>query len=160
GNAIPEALVFGDVAGRNAANFAATRQMPDELHDASAAAVGQIRVLADGRDGDVAAPELLNELRDLMWRDVGPFRTASGLSVAIGGLEGMRAALPNIGIPAGRQFNAALADWFELRGSLTAAMAVANAAAARTESRGAHQRDDFPDTDPAWARSQRITMTA
>jgi succinate dehydrogenase/fumarate reductase flavoprotein subunit len=30
----------------------------------------------------------------------------------------------------------------------------------RNESRGAHQRDDFPGTDPAWARSQRLSMTS
>jgi succinate dehydrogenase / fumarate reductase flavoprotein subunit len=160
GNAIPEALVFGEVAGRHAANYAATRQMPDDLHDASAAAVGQIRMLADGRYGDVAAPELLNDLREIMGRDVGPFRTASGLSRAIACLEEMRVALPNVAVPAGRQFNAALAEWFELRGSLAAAAAVAHAAAARIESRGAHQREDFPETDPAWARSQRLSMSA
>jgi len=68
--------------------------------------------------------------------------------------------LAKIHVPAGRLFNPALAEWCELRGSLAAAVAVANAAAARSESRGAHQREDFPDTNPAWARSQRITMVA
>jgi succinate dehydrogenase/fumarate reductase flavoprotein subunit len=62
-------------------------------------------------------------------------------------------------VPARCPFNSALGEWFELRGSLIAASAVAHAAAARTESRGAHQRDDFPETAPAWARSQRVTMT-
>jgi len=41
-----------------------------------------------------------------------------------------------VAVSAGRQFNAALTDWFELRGSLIAAEAVALAAAARTESAG------------------------
>ena len=107
----------------------------------------------------MTAAELLDELREVMWRDVGPFRTAAGLARAVARLEEMRSALPQVAVSAGRQFNAALADWFELRGSLIAAEAVAHAAAARTESRGAHQRDDFPDIDPAWARSQRLAMT-
>jgi len=160
GNAIPEALVFGEVAGRSAALLAAKRPMSALPSGAGADIVEQIRSLADGRKGDIAACELLDELREIMWRDVGPFRSAKGLSRAIVRTEEMRAALPKLSLPPGRRFNPALAEWFELRGSLIAASAVAHAAAARIESRGAHQREDYPDSDPAWARSQRITMTA
>ena len=160
GNAIPEALVFGDVAGRNAARHAAKRQMPEASHRSHAVAIDRIRSLVDGRNGDIAAGEVLDKLRELMWRDVGPFRTAAGLARAVERLEEMRKTLQNVTVPAGRQFNAALAEWFELRASLIAASAVAHAAAARTESRGAHQREDFPDTDLGWARSQRVAMTA
>ena len=160
GNAIPEALVFGEQAGRAAAGFATGRRLPDWPNGAVAAAVAQIRSLVDGRGGDIAAVELLDELREVMWRDVGPFRTADGLAHAIATLEKIRRALPDAAVPAGRQFNSALAEWFELRGSVIAAQAVAHAAAVRRESRGAHQREDFPDTDPGWARSRRIAMTS
>jgi succinate dehydrogenase/fumarate reductase flavoprotein subunit len=160
GNAIPEALVFGEVAGRHAALHAAKRQMPEASHRSHAAAIDRIRSLVDGRKGAVRVGEVLEDLRELMWRDVGPLRTAAGLARAVERLEAMRKALQNVIVPPGRRFNAALAEWFELRGSLIAASAVASAAAARTESRGAHQREDFPDTDPGWTRSQRVTMTA
>jgi succinate dehydrogenase/fumarate reductase flavoprotein subunit len=153
-------LVFGEQAGRAAAGYAARREMPDWPRGAGASAADQIRSLAAGRRGDIAAVELLEELREVMWRDVGPLRTADGLARAVTRLEAIRTALPQVVVPDGRQFNAALADWFELRGSVVAAQAVARAAAARTESRGAHQRDDFPHTDPAWARSQRLRMTS
>jgi succinate dehydrogenase/fumarate reductase flavoprotein subunit len=158
GNAIPEALVFGEQAGRAAAGYASRRKMPDWSRGASAAAADQIRPLSGGRKGDIAAVELLEGLRDAMWRDVGPLRTSDGLARGIATLEEIRMTLPRVAVPAGRQFNAALAEWFELRGSIVAALAVARAAAARRESRGAHQREDFPDTDVAWARSQRIAM--
>jgi succinate dehydrogenase/fumarate reductase flavoprotein subunit len=54
--------------------------------------------------------------------------------------------------------NPTLFDWFELRASLLAAEAVATAALARTESRGAHQRLDFPDSDPAFARNRIVAL--
>lgn len=72
----------------------------------------------------------------------------------------MRAMLPALAITPDPCCNPTLADWFELRGSLVAAAAVAAAAVRRTESRGAHQRLDFPETDPAQARSRSVTMDA
>ena len=39
-------------------------------------------------------------------------------------------------------------DWFDMRNSLITAEAIVAGAQARTESRGAHQRSDFPRTDP------------
>ncbi len=49
-------------------------------------------------------------------------------------------------------------DWFDLRAMLLVAEAVARTALARTESRGAHQRDDFPDTTGAWAVHQTVSL--
>jgi len=155
GNAIPEALAFGERAGRCAAAYAANRTLQWDRR-AAAEAVDRVRYRTDGRRGDVAAAVLLDELRELMWRDVGPFRSAAGLGRAAERLAAMRRALPDLAIAPGRAFNATLADWFELRASLAAALAVTHAALARCESRGAHQREDYPDTDPAWARRQYV----
>jgi len=158
GNAIPEALVFGERAGHFAAEFAARSRMQD-LPLTAAQPVERIRSLAEGKNGADTAPPLLGELREVMGRDAGPFRTANGLTRARTRLREMRTALPALSPAPGRSFNPTLADWFELRASLIAAEAVVCAAAVRTESRGAHQREDFPDTDPAWQRNQRVTMS-
>jgi succinate dehydrogenase / fumarate reductase flavoprotein subunit/fumarate reductase (CoM/CoB) subunit A len=72
----------------------------------------------------------------------------------------MRRGLAHVAVVPGQGLNPALADWFELRASLVAAEAVARAALARRDSRGAPQREDFPETDPAWQRNQRVTMAA
>jgi succinate dehydrogenase/fumarate reductase flavoprotein subunit len=157
GNAIPEALVFGERAGRA---VAAAKPAAGWRDSAAADAVGQIRELADGRSGDVPAVLLLDELRTLMWDDVGPLRSAAGLERALARLRGMRAALGEVAIAPGRACNTSLADWFELRASLVAAEAVTRAALGRCESRGAHQREDFPDSDPAFAMSQRVVLDA
>jgi succinate dehydrogenase/fumarate reductase flavoprotein subunit len=160
GNAIPEALVFGERAGRSAAAYAAGRRRHASPNRTGVSAVDQIRRLAEGQNGDIAAAELLEALRDVMWRDVGPLRNAAGLARAAARLGELRAALPDVAVAPGTAFNPVLSDWFELRASLLAAEAVTGAAAARRESRGAHQRDDFPDTDSAWARSLRVALTA
>jgi hypothetical protein len=49
-------------------------------------------------------------------------------------------------------------DWFDLRNMLTVARAVTQAAALRTESRGAHQREDFPEMLPQWRVNQTIRL--
>jgi len=158
GNAIPEALVFGEIAGRHAARFAASRNVNELPTRFAADAVERIRALVDGRNGDSAATAL-DELRAVMWRDAGPFRDAAGLVRALVRIGELRVALPEIGVAPGRRANPTLADWFELRASLTAAEAVVRAALARRESRGAHQRNDFPDTDSVWARNQQVAIT-
>jgi succinate dehydrogenase/fumarate reductase flavoprotein subunit len=158
GNAIPEALVFGERAGRSAAAYAASRALGWERRSATAA-VQRIRSLAEGQRGDLSAGMLLDELRELMGKEVGPFRTEAGLARAVARLAEMRSGLGEVAVAPGLAFNPTVADWFELRASLAAAEAVTHAALAREESRGAHQREDFPETDPAWARPQYVRMT-
>ena len=157
GNAISEALVFGERAGK----FAAVAKPAAGWRGAAAAeAIDRIRSLADGRKGEGSATVLLEELRALMSDAVGPLRDAAGLKRALARLAKMRDALPSLATGPGRECNASLADWFELRASLAAAEAVALAALARQESRGAHQRTDFPDSVPRLARRQLVTMDA
>jgi succinate dehydrogenase/fumarate reductase flavoprotein subunit len=66
--------------------------------------------------------------------------------------------VPHVRIAAGGQFNVDLHDWYELRAMLVVAEAVAGAAAARRESRGAHQRLDFPEIDEALRINQVIRL--
>jgi succinate dehydrogenase/fumarate reductase flavoprotein subunit len=158
GNAIPEALVFGERAGHGAATFAAARSH-GWRRTSGAAGVECVREIVAGRKGDVGPAQLLGELRHLMWRDVGPYRNAAGLTRAVVRIAAMRSSLPRLAVMPGAAWNPTAADWFELRAGLVAAEAVARAALRRTESRGAHQREDFPAIDPKWQRRQRIRMT-
>jgi succinate dehydrogenase/fumarate reductase flavoprotein subunit len=157
GNAIPEALVFGDRAGRSAAERARRHGIAWRSQIACEA-LDRLRRAAAGRKGATPALALTEELRALMGTAVGPLRNESGLLAAIARVGEMRRALPEVAIAEGIRFNPTLADWFELRGSLLAAEAVARAALARKESRGAHQREDFPESDPSLARAQFVTM--
>jgi succinate dehydrogenase/fumarate reductase flavoprotein subunit len=59
----------------------------------------------------------------------------------------------------GGQFDMERLDWFDLRNMLTVARTVTEAAALRTESRGAHQREDFPEMLPQWRVNQVIRFS-
>jgi succinate dehydrogenase/fumarate reductase flavoprotein subunit len=50
-------------------------------------------------------------------------------------------------------------DWLDLRNMLLVARSVTQAALARTESRGAQQREDFPQTSPEWAINQFVRLS-
>jgi succinate dehydrogenase/fumarate reductase flavoprotein subunit len=156
GNAITEALVFGEIAGREAAALAARRPARFS-RDAAASPLARVAGPAGG-NGETAIA-LLGELRSLMWRDVGPFRTEAGLERALARIETMRSRdLERVPAPRPSPFAQELADWHELRAGLDVARAVTVAALARRESRGAHQRDDLPELDPTYARNQVLRL--
>jgi L-aspartate oxidase len=89
--------------------------------------------------------DIRNSLKSLMWRNAGVRRDADGLAEAIDSLnQWCRYVLP-------RQF-ADPTGW-ELQNMLCIARLMILAAQARQESRGAHVRTDFPQTDDAhWKR--------
>ena len=162
GNAIPEAFVFGERAGRFAAEA-----VGGEAHawsdQAAAPALDLIREIearaetAPGSSG-AATGEMWRELQDLMWRNVGLLRTADKLESGLARIRDMRARdLPALALPDGGAFNMAVQDWFDLRASLMTAESVALAALNRRESRGAHQREDFTETDPSFEKNQVVT---
>jgi succinate dehydrogenase/fumarate reductase flavoprotein subunit len=50
-------------------------------------------------------------------------------------------------------------DWLDLRNALLVARIVTQAALKRTESRGAHQREDFPGMEPEWQVNQTARLS-
>ena len=106
-------------------------------------------VLADAQSGptaDVAARA--DELRAAMWANAGILRSGESLQAADQQVQGLAAQLPR---PAPDQRSVQ-----ELANMLQVARLVTRAALTRTESRGAHYRLDFPDTDEAWRRRVRL----
>ena len=159
GNAISEALVFGDVAGRAAARHAASAKVPWDARAAAPALEEILSAPGRGHRAGPSAPALRRELQELMWEKVGLFRTAEGLGQALARIRRMRHdVLPDVAVAPHRDFNAELADWFELRAGLLTAEAITTAALARPESRGAHQREDFPAISPDYAQRQMLRL--
>ncbi|HEX5692025.1 MAG TPA: FAD-binding protein, partial [Roseiflexaceae bacterium] len=158
GNAITEAFVFGERAGSSAA--LEVKQAGSHWQAALAdAALERLRGSCCNDSVDAPAPiSLQAELQKLMWEKVGPFRTGDHLLSAQREIERMQRDLPGLRIGAQREFNLDLQDWFELRAMLTTAAAIVRSALARCESRGAHQREDFPAPDDSLLKNQVVEM--
>jgi succinate dehydrogenase/fumarate reductase flavoprotein subunit len=158
GNAITEALVFGRRAGRSAAERVG-RMNAHPLRPQAARAV--LDLLASGQDrSDINTAAMIAQLQSIMADDVGPFRTEAKLERALAAIGDMTRALGERPIGEGGAFDLRRLEWFDLRNMLTVARTVAAAALARTESRGAHQREDFPGMLPQWRVNQQARFTA
>ena len=156
GNAISEALVFGRHAGTNAARRAA--HVKRHAWRAAAAQAGLDLILAEAQASQVNLAALIVELQTIMDQHVGPFRTEAGLEAALTDIARLRQALG--ALPPGREarFDTQRLDWFDARNMLLVAEAVTRAALARRESRGAHQREDFPALDEGWSVNQKLWL--
>ncbi len=154
GNAITEALVFGARAGQSAAEAArkSNRQRGNEETFAPA-----LDLLARRRPMNGVNPaQMIVDLQAIMMDKVGPFRTQAKLDSAVADIEELTRAIGDDPFASGAPFDSVLVDWLDLRNMTQVAMSVTLPAQARRESRGAHQREDFPGLDPAWQFNQAI----
>jgi succinate dehydrogenase/fumarate reductase flavoprotein subunit len=154
GNAITEALVFGARAGTAAAQWVSKTTAPIEDDDLAQSTLKRLNAFrtTSSKPG-IPAGKLQTELQNLMWQQAGPFRTGEKLRLALSRIREMAGVeLHHLAPSNEAPFDLDLQERFELRAMLICAEAVVSAALARQESRGAHQREDFPDSDEAFSQ--------
>ncbi len=149
-NSLPELLVFGARAGRAAAEYASVQKDPTPA------------VLAQGKDEErYLTNELLHrsngrerlaglreEMQETLEQSAGIYRTGETLARATERLSALQQRLSDVAIEDhSRTFNTERIAAVELSFMLDVAAAIVNAALRREESRGAHQRTDFPARD-------------
>ncbi len=156
GNAITEALVFGEIAGKGAAGRALS-ETRIAWHPAAAVAALEL-VEAVSAETDFNATHAIADLQDVMADLVGPFRMRQGLDVALERVVMLKNASGDQPPGHSEPYNSARLDWFDLRSMLSVAEAIIRAALAREESRGGHQREDFPGMDERWAFHQTVAL--
>ena len=153
GNGVANSTVFGGIAGDTIAAWvrrAGGLGEPDE--DAVAAAVAACRAPLGRPPGDLEA--LRARLHEVMWEDVGIIRDAGGLARAETALVELGRDLAAIGVAADDlAYNVTWHDWLNLESLILVSRAIAAAARARADSRGAHYRADFPVPSPLEASS-------
>jgi fumarate reductase flavoprotein subunit len=149
-NSLPELLVFGARAGRAAAEYASTEKDPGQA------------VLAQGSDEEsrlrreflnkAGGRERLATLRDDMQKTMeesaGIYRHGDSLGRAVHTMRSLRERFADLAVEdRSRTFNTGTVAALELSFMLDVADAMVNSALRREESRGAHQRTDFPARD-------------
>jgi len=156
GNAITEAFVFGRESGRRATEYAERASAVADRADNLAAALDLMAADRPVRDFNTA--EMVQTLQTTMQEDVGPLRNEAKLKRALARIESLAEALGERPPGGDRGFDMRRIDWFDLRNMLLVARAVAEAALARTETRGAQQREDYPQASPEWAVNQFVEL--
>ncbi len=101
---------------------------------------------------------MVETLQAIMQDDVGALRTEAKLRRAIEKINRMTADIGDRPQGNGQSFDMRRLDWLDLRNMLMVARSVAEAAIARTETRGAQHREDYPETSPDWAFNQFIRL--
>ena len=148
GSGIAATQVFGARAGMFACKWAMESEF-NEI-DAGSAEEEQFRVMRRlGRVEDVSAEisGLRSTLRSATQRHAGVSRSGTGLEKLSGTACEVRAALSGIRVPDTRIFNQQLMDALQLETMCDVAELVAGSALIRTESRGHHFREDYPQPD-------------
>jgi succinate dehydrogenase / fumarate reductase flavoprotein subunit len=157
GNSLSDLLVFGRRAGLAAADYAKQVSSPGLV-------IAQIEeaekeLLAPFSNTGSESPYAVHrDLQKVMQSLVGIFRAEEDLKKAFAELEDLKARAAKASVEGSRLFNPGWHLARELKSMLTVSEAVALSALARTESRGAHSRIDYPNYDPVWEKKHNIIV--
>ena len=148
GNSLSDLLVFGRRAGAGAAGYA--KAFAGEPRVETAQVEGAVAELLAPfeRTGGGENPYAVQEaLQDMMGTYVGIARKEDDLRTALAELEKLRARLGRVVVDGNRQYNPGWNTAIDLGNLLAVSEAVTRAALERRESRGAHTRVEYPDSD-------------
>ncbi|MFZ0491935.1 MAG: FAD-dependent oxidoreductase [Acidimicrobiia bacterium] len=165
-NSLLDLIVFGKHSGIRAAEYAQQADFAKLPDDPTEVVREEFDALRNG-SGNENAFDISNEMKQVMFDQVGVYRTEEGMRRAIGKLAELRKRFEDVRIAdTGRIFNTEVLDNWELGNMLDVADVVAECALNRQETRGGHSREDFPKRDDqnwlkhtlAWRRDGRIEV--
>ncbi|MFI4918924.1 MAG: succinate dehydrogenase flavoprotein subunit [Legionellales bacterium] len=152
GNSLLDLVVFGRAAGLHVEEMWQSNQLPDMPYaneDDIAASLARYNRWESSTDGE--SPVVIREaMQKVMQEDFGVFRTGDIMASGIKRLHALRDRLAHAKLDdKSHVFNTDRVAALELDNLMATACATAQSAIARTESRGAHSREDYPERDDA-----------
>lgn len=150
GNALADTQVFGKIAGVSAAKAAKSTEIKsnDDMVNAEAS-----RIEGLIKKGSIKPQEFKNNIKKLMWEKVAIVREEKTLNEALKELQEMQKDLDNLDVKDTRQYNTDLVTALEVINMVEICILTVKSAILRRESRGAHFRSDFPETNDEWKKS-------
>jgi fumarate reductase (CoM/CoB) subunit A len=155
GNALTEIIVFGRRAGQYAGEYA---RHTDRIEpEAGFVKDEEERLSALLEGGGTSPTAIVEKIAALMAVHVGVARTEADLSTALSKIGQLRShELLDLGAPRGRRFNLGWVEAIQIPYMLDVAEMIVTSALFRTESRGAHYREDYPEAEAEWLRHTRV----
>ncbi len=147
-NSLVDLIVFGRRAGRHIADYVRGADMPVVPNDSTDTSEEIIRRLKENRGKAKQPGHFYEEMQNTMMSNVGVYRTADRMKQAVKDVGRLREEFEEVGVAdETKSFNAEVLHVLELGNLLDLSLVTAESALNRTESRGAHSREDFPERD-------------
>lgn len=151
GNALADTQVFGKRAGKAASincefeDFETNIKMVEEEEK---------RIKSLIKDGKYKADDIKEKIKKIMWEQVSIIRNEEDLRSALKQLNNIKENdIKNIDVKNNLNYNKDLQDALEVINMVEVGILIVKSAIIRRESRGAHYREDFPETKEGWAKS-------
>ncbi len=150
GNALADTQVFGKIAGESASKNAKNTDinLNQEFIDSEIE-----RISSKFNNGEIQPQKLKKDLQEAMWNYVAIIRDKQGLNLALQEITLIETQIKNTKVSKTKNYNKSLLDILELENMIITAKNVITSAILRQESRGAHYREDFPETKEDWQKS-------
>lgn len=158
GNSLTDLLVFGKRTGESAAVYAKKTKTVKTKDDEINAEIKRIESFL-GKKNPLNPNDVLEELRLTMSKYVGISRVEEDLDKALEVIKELKSKAKKVGASGNKRFNPGFITALEIGGMIDIAEMLVTAAKERKESRGAHYRPDYPNLDPAWAKSILFTKS-